>query len=98
MAGFLLLTRLMLSGQNSSSYLPDITSSRDHRGHKVKDTEGQIYEWDGPLPPAPARHRPTRPAEPKMHKMHKHKCAYYRFIRKGMAQYIPVSNILIVEH
>ena len=81
--------RVALSGQNSSTYLPDISSQV--QGHKVKDTTGQVYEWDGPLPPA-MLYKPTRPSEPKMHRAHnKHHCDYYRFIKKGMARHIPVS-------
>ena len=81
--------RVALSGQNSSTYLPDISSQV--QGHKVKDTTGQVYEWDGPLPPA-MLYKPSRPSEPRMHRTHnKHHCDYYRFIKKGMARHIPVS-------
>ena len=89
--------RVALSGQNSGTYLPDISSqvqghiSSQVQGHKVKDTTGQVYEWDGPLPPA-MLYKPTRPSEPRMHRAHnKHHCDYYRFIKKGMARHIPVS-------
>ena len=86
--------RVALSGQNSSTYLPDISSQV--QGHKVKDRTGQVYEWDGPLPPA-MLYKPSRPSEPRMHRAHnKHHCDYYRFIKKGMARHIPVSFITSV--
>ena len=84
--------RVALSGPNSGTYLPDISSQvQAHAGHKCRDTAGQVYEWDGPLPPA-MLHKPIRPNEPRIHRaQNKHHCDYYRFIKKGMARHIPVS-------
>ena len=67
----------------------------DPDGNVMRHSTGQKYEWEHPLPPAPAQTLLELARGPRPHK-HSHSCEYMHLIRKRMHDYIPVWCIDLI--